>query len=124
MYGWFEITVSADGGYYVVNRFAYNEKPGEPIFAGKTGPNAPEDLDNGYGAWEFGVKHLKLETYLKPMVCLENTRNIAPLTEGTEIGVNPTGLLPEIIPISWILLPASLPAGMAVLLMLVLPLSI
>ena len=55
---------------------------------------APEDLDNGYGAWEFGVKHLKLETYLKPMVCLENTRNIAPLTEGTEIGVKSNWVTP------------------------------
>lgn len=42
----------------------------------------------GYGAWEFGAKHLKLETYGKSMVCLQGTRNIEALAEGTVIGPN------------------------------------
>ncbi len=48
----------------------------------------------GYGAWEYATKHLKLETYMKPMVCIKDTRNIEPLVEGTEIGPNSNWVVP------------------------------
>ena len=48
----------------------------------------------GYGAWEYATKHLKLETYMKPMVCIKDTRNIEPLMEGTEIGPNSNWVVP------------------------------
>lgn len=55
---------------------------------------APVTSDNAYGAWEYGAGHLKLETYSKPMVCVPDTRNIVPLTKGTEIGVNSNWVVP------------------------------
>ena len=59
---------------------------------------APIVSENAYGAWEFAARHLKLETYMKPMVCLSNTRNIAPLAKGTIIGGNSNWVIPGTYP--------------------------
>lgn len=52
------------------------------------------EYTNGYGAWEYASKHLKIETYGKPMVGLTGTRNIAFLEKDTEIGAGSTWVFP------------------------------
>lgn len=35
LYGWFKITVAADGSYFTIDKYGYNEKPGQSILAGR-----------------------------------------------------------------------------------------
>lgn len=46
------------------------------------------NINAEYGAWQFKTGHLKLQTYSKPAICYDGTKNLKPLAENTEIGPN------------------------------------
>lgn len=52
------------------------------------------NIDSEYGAWQFKTGHLKLQTYSKPAICYDGTKNLKPLAENTEIGPNSKWTIP------------------------------
>lgn len=86
-------TFSFSDAFHIITDFLSGVKAGG-AYGAWNNFSIPVIAKYGYGAWEFSPGALKMETYKKPMICVQGSRHIAVLAKNTRIDAQSNWVIP------------------------------